>query len=397
MGVSAQPILDVRALAQTRETLAYADGGLFPILALTPDGTIVGIVRGGAGHLGLAGRVEAIRSLDGGHTWTPPAVIADSEWDDRDYAFGVSPAGTLILAYHRTGCYDADGNYRPEMYREQPGAFAEVRVTRSHDNGLTWSTPEPLSFPALRASNPYGKIVALPDGTLVLPIYGQPQPEILGAQYHPPAADTYCSYLLRSRDDGATWGEPSLIAVGTNETGMLALPDGDLLAVLRSDAPTQRLSVARSTDGGHTWSEPQALTDERQHPADLVALRDGSLLLTYGNRNPPYRVEGRVSRDGGRTWLDLLLTFSGALYGYNVAAPRPTDLGYPSSVVRRTGKTGQGVTIYYHNPSMWQRGDWRSGQQGVFFEQRNYRATAVTWDEAELIAAVAAHPEPGAR
>jgi sialidase-1 len=377
--------------------LAYTDGGLFPILALTTDGTIVGIVRGGAGHLGLAGRVEAIRSLDGGRTWTPPAVIADSEWDDRDYAFGVSPAGTLILAYHRTGCYDAGGNYRPELYLERPGEFAEVRVTRSHDSGLTWSPPAPLDCAPLRASNPFGKIVALGDGTLILPIYGQPQSEILGAQYRDPVPGTYCSYLLRSHDDGVTWGEPSLIAVGTNETGMLALPDGDLLAVLRSDAPTQRLSVARSTDGGHTWSEPQPLTDDRQHPADLVMLANGDLLLTYGNRNPPYRIEGRVSRDGGRTWLDLRLIFSGALYGYNVVAPRPTDLGYPSSVVWRSGTNGQGVTVYYYNPSMWQRGDWRSGQQGVFFEQRDYRATAVLWDEAELIAAIAAHTNPGAR
>jgi hypothetical protein len=397
MGASARPILDVRALAHTRETLAYADGGLFPILTLTPDGTIVGIVRGGAGHLGLAGRVEAIRSLDGGLSWTPPAVIADSEWDDRDYAFGVSPAGTLILAYHRTGCYDADGNYRPELYVEQPGAFAEVRVTRSHDNGLSWSPPEPLTFPALRASNPYGKIVALTDGTLILPIYGAPQPEILGAQQGDLAADAMCSYLLRSRDDGATWGEPSLIATRSNETGLIVLPSGELLAIFRSDAPIQRLSVARSTDGGHTWSDPQALTDSGQYPADLIALANGDLLLTHGNRNPPYRVEGRVSQDGGRTWLDLLLTFSGALYGYNVVAPRPTDLGYPSSVVRRTGMSGQGVTMYYHNPSMWQPGDWRGGQQGALFTQRDYRATAVTWDEAELIAAVAAHTGAGAR
>lgn len=393
MPAPTQPSLDVRALPHTRETLAYADGGLFPILALTPDGTIVGIVRGGAGHLGLAGRVEAIRSLDGGLSWTPPAVIADSEWDDRDYAFGVSPAGTLILAYHRTGCYDADGNYRPELYTEQPGAFAEVRVTRSHDNGLSWSFPEPLTYPALRASNPYGKIVALADGTLILPIYGASRPEILGAQHADLPAGVMCSYLLRSRDDGATWGEPSLISTGTNETGLIALPDGDLLAVFRSDAP-QNLSFARSTDGGHTWSDPQPLTAARQHPADLVALANGDLLLTYSNRNPPYRVEGRVSQDGGRTWLDPLLTFSGALYGYNVAATRPTDLGYPSSVVRRTGPRGQGVTIYYHNPSMWKPGDWRGGHQGALFTERGYRATAVTWDEEELIAAIAAHTAP---
>jgi hypothetical protein len=90
-----------------------------------------------------------------------------------------------------------------------------------------------------------------------------------------------------------------------------------------------------------------------QHPADLVALRDGTLLLTYGNRNPPYWVEGRVSRDGGQTWLPVLLTLSGHRYGYNVTEPRPTDLGYPTSVVL---PDGQGVTLYYYTPSLRQSG-----------------------------------------
>ena len=385
------PVLDVRALPGTRESLAYMDGGLFPILANAPGGAIVGIVRGGAGHLGLAGRVEAIRSADAGQSWTPPAVVADSEWDDRDYAFGASPAGTLILAYHRTGCYDADGNYRPELYREQPGVYSEVRVTRSRDAGLTWSPPVPLDVPALRASNPYGKIVALADGTLILPIYGPPQASILGDRYGELDAAASCSYLVRSHDDGVTWGDPALISMRTNETGMVALPDGELLAVVRGDAPDQRLSSTRSTDGGYTWSPPRALTAVGEFPADLVALANGDLLLTHGNRNPPYRVEGRISKDGGRSWLDLLLTFSGSLYGYNVTAPRPTDLGYPSSVVQRSGGTGRGVTLYYYNPTLWQPGDWRGGEQGALFRQDNYRAIAITWDEAELIAAIAAH------
>lgn len=381
-------ILDVRALGRSRETIAYASGGLFPVLALAPGGVIVGVVRGGAGHLGLAGRVDVIRSLDSGNTWSPPATVADSEWDDRDYAFGVSPAGTLILAYHRSGCYEADGTYQPELYRKDGPPLSEVRVTRSHDAGLTWETPVPLSFPVLLPDNPFGKIVALADGTLALPIYGPAHPELLGVRYHDLPNNTYCSYLLRSHDDGATWDDPSVISVGTNETGLVALPNGDLLAAVRGDSPSTNLSLTRSTDGGRSWSEPVSLTTNGQHPADFIALANGDLLLTYGNRNPPYRVEGRISRDGGQTWLDLLLTFSGHLYGYNVTEPRRTDLGYPSSVVRRAGATGQGVTIYYYNPSIPHSGDWRTGDFEAFYDHRDYRAIAVTWDEAELIAAI---------
>ena len=381
-------MLDVRSLAHTRETLAYAHGGLFPVLTIAPGGAVAGIVRGGAGHLGLGGRVEVIRSLDGGDTWSPPAVIADSAWDDRDYACGSTPAGTLIVAYHRTGCYDTAGNYRHERYRDSPAPPAEVRVTRSHDAGLTWAPPALLAVPALPVSNPYGKIVTLGDGTLALPLYGPPQPDLLGARFREVPADGYCSYLLRSRDDGVTWGDPSVIAVRASETGLIALPGGELLAALRGDPPAQRLLLARSADGGRTWSVPAPLTAPGRS-GNFVALANGAVLLTYGNRAPPYRIEGRLSRDGGRTWLDLLLTFSGALYGYDLADSRPTDLGYPSSVVRREGTHGRGVTAYY-NPALRQPGDWRQGERGALYESHGYCAVAVTWDEQELLDAVTA-------
>lgn len=103
--------VDVRGLAATREFTVCTDGGLFPVLTVTPSGTLVAVLRGGAGHLGREGRIEIVRSQDRGHSWSPPAVVADSDRDDRNPALGVSSQGTLILAYHRQGNYDDAGNY----------------------------------------------------------------------------------------------------------------------------------------------------------------------------------------------------------------------------------------------------------------------------------------------
>jgi len=379
------PLLDVRALAGSSEVIAYKDGGLFPVLALTGD-TIVAVLRGGAGHLGLDGRIEVVRSLDGGQSWTPPAVVADSDSDDRNPAFGVTAGGTLVMAYHRQGNYDEQGNWRRRDDME--ASRVEIRVTRSQDGGLTWEQPYPLGVDLLQSGSPYGKIVALADDTLLMPIYGRPVPALLGSHAAAVKGDGDCSYLVRSHDDGVTWGEPSLIAVNMNETALVVLPDGDLVALLRGIAPEQALHSSRSTDGGHTWSPPVQVTGPRQHPADLVQLQNGDLLLTYGNRTAPYRIEGKISRDGGRTWLPPLLTFSAPLYGYHLPPERPTDLGYPSSVVRRSTGRGQGVTMYYYNPSVrkpWQHEN-RSAESRYL--ARDYYAIAVTWDEAELIAAV---------
>ena len=374
-----EPALDIRSLPGTRETLAYQDGGLFPVLALTADRVAVAALRGGAGHIGREGRMETIRSLDGGLTWTPPNLLADSEDDDRNPAFGVSHHGTLILLYHRQHNYDADGNYqgRTQVADRRP---VVMMATRSLDGGLTWEEPYPLSIDALPAGSPYGKIVSLADGTLLAPIYNSQ------AWTDEPSGQSFdSSYLVRSRDDGLTWEDPSLIAHHKNETALIALPGGDLLAVMRDDG-VQGLHSAHSQDGGFTWSDPVQITQARQHPADLVLLSNGDILLTYGNRNPPHRIEGRISRDRGRSWLDCLLTFSGHLYGYTTEESRRTDLGYPSSVVRGNG---QGVTMYYYNPSMRLAADSRQAENNPLYSHQDYCAVAVTWKEEELISAVA--------
>ncbi len=374
-----EPVLDIRSLPGTRETLAYQDGGLFPVLAMTADRVAVAALRGGAGHIGREGRMETVRSLDGGRTWTPPNVLADSEDDDRNPAFGVSTQGTLVLLYHRQHNYDDEGNYqgRVEVAHRRP---VVIMATRSLDGGLNWEEPYPLSIDGLPSGSPYGKIVSLADGTLLAPIYNSQawEDERSGRSFD-------SSYLVRSLDDGLTWGEPSLIAHHKNETALIALPGGDLLAVMRDDG-VQGLHCVHSHDGGFTWSDPIQITQARQHPADLVLLSNGDILLTYGNRNPPYRIEGRISRDRGRSWLDCLLTFSGHLYGYTTEESRRTDLGYPSSVVRGNG---QGVTMYYYNPSMRLADDSRQRAGNSFYQHQNYRAVAVTWKEDELLSAVA--------
>lgn len=379
--MATEPVVDVRALPGARETLVYQNGGLFPVLALSHDGVVVAVLRGGAGHIGREGRMEIVRSLDDGETWSPPNLVADSDDDDRNPAFGVSPRGTLVLLYHRQHNYDADGNYQGGV-RVSDRKPVALMATRSSDNGLTWEEPYPLSIDALATGSPYGKIVTLDDGTLLAPIYNS---QAWADEQSGQESDT--SYLVRSRDDGRTWGDVTQIQPQMNETALIALPGGDLLAVLRDDTEGG-LHSTRSEDGGLNWSPATPITQPRQHPADLVQLSNGDILLTYGNRNPPHRIEGRISRDGGRSWLACLLTFSGHLYGYTVEESRRTDLGYPSSVVRGAGSSGTGVTMYYYNPSMRRAVDARQSSGNPLYGHENYCAVAVTWKEEELLAAV---------
>ena len=104
-----------------------------------------------------------------------------------------------------------------------------------------------------RTAFPSAKIVSLDDGTLLMAVYHLPVEHILASRFSQTAARTVCCYLIRSVDDGLTWGDPSLLGVNMNETALLVLPDGDLLAVMR-DQTDQALHGTRSSDGGCTWS-----------------------------------------------------------------------------------------------------------------------------------------------
>ena len=363
--------VDLRALASTRESIIYQDGGLFPVAAQAADGSLLAVLRGGAGHLGLAGRIDLVRSRDNGLTWAPPVTIADSAVDDRNPAFGLTPKGTLVLAYYHQASYDETGKYTPEM-----GNFS-VRVTRSVDNGLTWSEPYKITdFHGFRGS-PYGRIIQLGDNAIGMSVYSTvDQPGYPGG-----------SYLLRSYDDGLTWEAPALIGKGRDETSILSLPNGDLLAAMRkTKRDEQSLAISRSNDLGRSWSGAVEITGSMQHPADLVMLDDHRVLLTYGNRQPPFRIEGRISEDLGATWRPELLTFSGHLYGYDIDPTRRTDLGYPTNIIT---SSGEAVTIYYYNPfHQTIHREWTGPSTTHYYLATNYRGICVRWSVAELLEAL---------
>ena len=343
---------DLRQLPSASEVYLCRDGGYFPVL-LNPQGEeILAVVRSGAGHVGVTGRLDAVRSTDGGRTWGAPVMIVDSEADDRNPAVGQAPDGTVVLAYHAQGSYEADGSWSRHLRRVQ------MRVMRSHDGGVTWEAPQPLGYAPLEKHSAYGHIVNLPDGTMLLPIYGS---GIGGAEKERDHA-----YILRSTDNGQTWDAPSLIAEGYNETALLPLPNGDLLSAMRSDEQDRLLAVCRSSDGGRTWGEPAPVTGAQEHPADLTLLSSGWILMVFGVRHDPFGVQARVSRDNGESWGERLIVCDDL--GEN-------DLGYPSTV--RLGD--RLVTAYYSAPRWWNEPDYRG--EGAF-------ARVLRYSEKELIEAL---------
>src|SRR5918993_33427 len=77
--------------------------GYFPVACRLQDGRIAVVLRGGAPHVGIKGRLDIVFSTDEGKTWTKPTVVADHELDDRNPAFGQAKDGTLVVGYWLAG------------------------------------------------------------------------------------------------------------------------------------------------------------------------------------------------------------------------------------------------------------------------------------------------------
>jgi Neuraminidase (sialidase) len=317
-----------RDLSGAPHTTVVSGGGYFPVLTRLNNGTLMAVLRGGAPHIGIKGRLDIVTSKDNGKTWSAPRTVVDGPEDDRNPALGQLKNGDIILAYAVLHGYDSTGLKLPSdrSQRQAEGVY----IIRSSDNGKTWTKPErDESTHALQKNSgtlsPYGKIVQLPDGTALLSVYYEFFDQ-RGNQ----------DYVFRSHDNGKTWGEPVLVGEHYNETGLLAIPDGSVLAALRSETGGH-LAIASSKDGGKSWSAPTQLTRDKEHPGDLILLKNGDVLLTYGERNKPFGVEAMFSRDRGKTWDKASKTILA-----NDAAS--TDCGYPSSVQLPNGSI---VTMYY--------------------------------------------------
>ena len=343
--------LKAHRLEKAHRILAVTGGGFFPVLIKLKNGDLLAVVRGGAPHIGVGGRLDVIRSKDGGKTWSKPKTVADEPPDARNPAFGHAADGRVVLMYSVTGPY-VDGKFTSE----QSGKYT-VWVRTSEDNGETWSGPKPISVAGWEYGSPYGKIVRLKDGTLLANIYvwdGKPAP---GGKPSPAKKAGYASCLYRSKDGGKTWGDMSVIAEGFNETALCAMPDDRVIAMMRGSG----LSQTESTDGGRTWSAPKTVTGKSRHPGDVIRLSSGRLLLVYGFRILPYGVQAMLSGDGGATWD----SDHRAMVEWNSAS---TDCGYPSSVQLNDGTL---LTMHY-------------GVQNTAYPDVNQYAMCTFYGESDL-------------
>ena len=259
------------------------------------------------------------RSADDAASWSTPAILdagaaADTLADDV-HDLQTDGAGTWMVAWVK---------YDPDFDSLTP---VEVYVARSLDDGVTWSSPFLLGTGSSVAIQYRQRPRLATDGTGTWLAVWDTDVDLAGT-----GAD-FDVAVRRSTDDGASWTaavplntnattdsgrdrNPNVAYDGSSGTWIAVWDSTDQLAgILPAGEDDRNILMARSTDGGSTWTPPSVVN--RTAHVDGKANDDIPTLATDGMGSwvVAWRSDlarggaGRDvdsffawSRDGGSTW-----------------------------------------------------------------------------------------------
>jgi len=299
-----------------------------PSLIKTRAGTLLAFAEGRASTNDHAENdIVMRRSTDDGLSWSEVRVLRDDGTDSLNDPLVVQVRqgphqDRILLTFERfpAGCH---ANCVVPGY--EGDKVERVYLMFSDDDGLSWSEPIEISRQVKRetahlaAGGPgigIQKLLPPRVNRIVMPF----------RQQHPSRV-----YAVFSDDGGDTWGMGSLAddsqtRGGANEVQMVELADGALLLNARSYDGTKHRKVAKSVDGGDSWT-PLEDDDELIEPVVMAStyrfsgISDGDpgRILFAGPNSRAFRINGAVwlSYDEGESW-SVSRTIWPFVYGYSI-------------------------------------------------------------------------------
>jgi sialidase-1 len=276
-----------------------------PALLRTRKGTLLAFAEGRPAR-GDSGDIDLVmkRSRDGGRTWGPVQLVCSLDADTAGNPCPVEErrSGRIVLAItHNPGHVT-----EKQILEQSVPVRRNVLILISSDDGVTWSAPRDISAQARRpgwtwyATGP-GVGIQLRSGRLVIP-----------CDHAREGTQAFHSHVLLSDDGGENWRVGGVADSGTNECQVAELADGSLLLNMRSYHGRNQRAVARSSDGGESWS-PLAWDAALIEPVCQASLIASGPMLYFSNPASRKRekLTLRSSRDGGRTWEASVLLHAG--------------------------------------------------------------------------------------
>jgi sialidase-1 len=284
-----------------------------PALLTTPKGTLLAFCEGRKNSSSDSGDIDLLlrRSFDDGKTWGDVQKLADMGTDTIGNPAPVyeRKTGTIFLLLTR----NPSSTTERKITREALRGARTVWITRSRDDGATWSEPVEITQQTKRedwtwyATGP-GNGIQLRSGRLVIP-----------CDHNRAGNDGRYAHLIYSDDRGETWKIGAIAEEKTNESAIAELKDGSLLFNMRSYHDKNRRAVQRSKDGGLTLG-PLSLDEALIEPvcqASMVSAlpagkkNDNKVLFSNPAATKRVNMTVRLSRDGGRTWPVSRVVYEG--------------------------------------------------------------------------------------
>ena len=261
-----------------------ADGRLAYFTAI-----VVNLSSPSAEHVSTASTgMVASRSRDGGFSWSVPDVIQPDTGEFWDL-----PRLTADPLRPERAYYVYDLRLAPDFLH----GYSLISTTSNY--GRSWSEPRVLYDPQSSDSWPgISKILVNRDGSLldVMAIVASPPNTATEVRDNPTQ-----QLAIRSVDKGRTWSEPvtigsssgrqfydpvTLTPLNTFDTfpSQTVAPNGDVYVSWAQPGDTtasSRIAVARSTDGGRTWSTRKLAIEGQGALPTVEVAGDGTVAVLY--------------------------------------------------------------------------------------------------------------------
>ena len=272
-----------------------------PAMVVSTKGTVLAFCEGRKEGISDHGNIHLMlkRSFDHGQTWEPMQLV----WKEED------PGKKVTMGNPCAVVDEEKGTIWLTFCRENDRVF----VTRSDDDGATWSSPQEITGDVKHedwrwyATGPGNGIQIKRGphkGRLVIPCDH-------ALSWPPRRGQAYYSHVFFSDDHGETWQLGGRVGDAVNECAVAERSDGSLLLNMRTWDSRRHRAIAASPDGGTTWSEAaydEALP-EPQCQGSLIRIpnpvANERALLLFSNpadTRTRIRMTVRLSCDDGRTW-----------------------------------------------------------------------------------------------
>ena len=268
--------------------------------------------------------IVAIKSSDGGRTWSDYSVIQPNRAANVMSVSLLRLLDGRIMFMFLEKSHIRGGEFSFIDGDDVLGVDCRPWIRFSSDEGATWTEPMDVTrYIKMYIVVNNDRLVQLKSGRLIIPAaIPHLAPSMKEGRIQFGYSPRAVAYFYLSDDGGRTWREsqeccypPHGVATGFQEPGVIELTDGRIMAWFRTSAGYQY--KAFSDDGGETWGAPQ-IAYEFPSPAAPLSLkrdpRNGELVAIWDDIDPRWNIPGKTaswmrtplvmarSSDEGRTW-----------------------------------------------------------------------------------------------